>query len=187
MWLPWLGIEPRTHEWLSITRTTALPRHLSFDQIQRFSSINTEISQWMTLLYITQYHQIILIVVIVFAAEGLNLLTMHKLKCIITQYNNSVMHVYAKENCVYLFWYTFYNLVYLKTWQHKIYRRQVFPRTWVGLKAISHLIPPFGKLMLLEYMLFKHLYRIARYEKQLRAIYIRAIAAIIQLDYVKIQ
>ena len=36
-------------------------------------------------------------------------------------------------------------------------------------------------------MLDKHLYSIARYGKQTRAIYIRATVAIIQLNYVKIQ
>ena len=25
---PWLGFEPRKHEWLSITRTTALPMYM---------------------------------------------------------------------------------------------------------------------------------------------------------------
>ena len=49
--------------------------------------------------------------------------------------------------------YTFYNRLLRKrdNSTHKLYSgRQLFLRKWMGLKAISHLILHFGKLILFE-------------------------------------
>ena len=54
-----------------------------------------------------------------------------------------------------IFWYTFYNRLLRKrdNSAHKIYSgRQLFLLRWVGLEAISHLIPGFGKLILFIYV-----------------------------------
>ena len=59
-----------------------------------------------------------------------------------------------------------------------------FLPTWVALKAISRLIPLFGKLILFEYV---NTVVYLDPKKQLKASYIGATVAIIQLSYVKIQ